>query len=193
MNRFTDKNLKEIKTLVSASTGASFGRPRPVMMMRRLVITALIVAMCTAGAFAAYRISLSRNIMGDNERMTQEGNFFISMPFGSTINPGGYEFEHKGIDYPAPFGTPVLAAQDGTVTEADYSMEHGNYVLIDHGDGYSTIYAHLEEIETEVGAAVRKGDEIGTVGSSGRSTGPHLHFGLFVNGEAVDPEEYWED
>jgi len=190
MDKFKDENLRAIKARVSQETGVSFERKRK-LTFRPLLVAALIVCLFTAGAFAAYRISLGREILDGNDRLSEDGSFFISMPFGMVTDPSGYEREHEGIDYPAPTGTPVLAAADGTVSETGYTPEHGNYVMIDHGEGYVTMYAHMEDILTEQGTEVSEGDQIGTVGSTGRSTGPHLHFGLYVNGEAVNPADYF--
>ncbi len=192
MNKFTDKNLDAIKALVAEGTGVQFeNRKTRRVSARSLMIAALIVVLATASVFAAYRISLSRNVIDVPE--DDERGMFISMPFGETISPGSeYAREHEGIDFPAPFGTPVLSAADGTVKEAGYTMDKGNYVILEHEDGYSTVYAHMDEILTEVGKTVERGEQIGTVGSSGRSTGPHLHFELRIDGEPVDPGDYWE-
>ena len=190
MDKFKDENLRAIKARVSQETGVSFERKRK-LTFRPLIVAALIVCLFTAGAFAAYRISLGREILDGNDRLSEDGSFFISMPFGMVTDPSGYTKEHEGIDYPAKPGTPVLAAADGTVSETGYTPGYGNYVMIDHGDGYVTMYAHMEDILTEEGREVSEGDQIGTVGSTGRSTVPHLHFGLYVNGEAVNPADYF--
>ena len=117
--------------------------------------------------------------------------FTISFPFGETGNSRG-TLHHDGIDLVADKGTPVLAAAPGTVRETGFTPAYGNYVTIDHEEGYSTLYAHLSEILTEAGAAVETGDRIGTVGASGMATGPCLHFELRLNGEPIDPADYWE-
>ena len=192
MNRFTDENLNNIKSMVSESTGVRFSENRVRhVSARSLLIAALIVVLATASVFAAYRISLSKKVIDVPE--DDERGMFISMPFGYVQSPASdYVREHAGVDFPAPIGTPVLAAADGTVTDADFNAGYGNYVIIEHADGFSTVYAHMDEILCEKGQEVTQGDEIGTVGSTGRSTGPHLHFELRLDGEPQDPADYWE-
>lgn len=94
---------------------------------------------------------------------------------------------HKGIDIAAPTGTPVVASAAGRVTAANYSNTAGNLVYINHGGGMLTKYFHLQRSIVPVGAQVGQGQTIGYVGSTGNSTGPHLHFELHVNGQAVNP------
>lgn len=103
------------------------------------------------------------------------------------------EFEvggHKGNDYAAPVGTPTYAADDGTVTIAGWSDSAGNWVVIDHGNGLVTKYMHHSKIVVSQGQTVKKGQKIGEVGSTGQSTGPHLHFQVELNGVAVNPDNY---
>ncbi|MCR5735982.1 MAG: M23 family metallopeptidase, partial [Lachnospiraceae bacterium] len=90
----------------------------------------------------------------------------------------------------APSGSPILAAYDGEVVAADYSSSMGNYAMIDHGDGLYTIYMHASTIGVSKGQLVVRGEQIGTVGSTGRSTGPHLHFSVRINGEYTSPWNY---
>lgn len=95
---------------------------------------------------------------------------------------------HSGADYRADAGTPVRAAADGTVVLAEEHFFAGNSVYLDHGDGLITMYFHLREISVASGQEVAAGERIGRVGSTGRSTGPHLHFGARWRGARVDPE-----
>lgn len=97
---------------------------------------------------------------------------------------------HYGIDIPAPTGTKIYAAYNGEVAAAKYSSSMGNYVLIDHGNQLYTIYMHQSKMLVSAGDKVKKGDVIGLVGSTGDSTGPHLHFGVRLNGEYVNPLIY---
>jgi len=101
------------------------------------------------------------------------------------------DYYHRGVDFAAAEGSPVYAAADGIVglvgREADGFEVHGNAIGINHGQGVTTTYLHLSRIDVEVGDRVQAGDVIGAVGATGISTGPHLHWGLFVQGEAVDP------
>ena len=99
----------------------------------------------------------------------------------------GYKRMHKGLDFKASYGAPIYAASDGRVTYAGRHGGHGNYVKIDHGGGLATGYAHMSRIAVSSGARVRRGQVIGYVGSTGLSTGPHLHYEMYRNGRTVDP------
>ena len=113
----------------------------------------------------------------------------ITSPYGPRPNkpvPGVNPF-HKGTDVAAASGTPIYAAFSGTVVEARVLGTYGKWVLIDHGNGVQTGYAHNSAIHVNVGQTVSAGDLIASMGSTGASTGPHLHFEVRVNGEAIDP------
>ena len=97
---------------------------------------------------------------------------------------------HKGIDIGAAGGTPILATADGVVTRAGWSSGYGNLVVIDHGNGVTTYYGHCSRLYTSVGAEVKAGDKIAAVGSTGNSTGNHLHFEIRLNGKQVNPQKY---
>ena len=97
---------------------------------------------------------------------------------------------HKGIDLAAPTGTPIYATADGYVSKAERFSSYGNYVSIEHGARIQTRYAHMSRIAVEDGTWVEKGDLIGYVGSTGRSTGPHLHYEVRIDGKAVNPMPY---
>lgn len=115
----------------------------------------------------------------------------ISSPFGYRMHPtlGVMKF-HNGVDLAAPAGSAILAAYDGTVISAAYNDSMGNYVMINHGDGLYTIYMHASALYVSEGQKVSKGETIAAVGTTGRSTGNHLHFSVRVNGEYVDPMGY---
>jgi murein DD-endopeptidase MepM/ murein hydrolase activator NlpD len=100
---------------------------------------------------------------------------------------------HKGIDLAAPTGTPIYATADGTVGKAEWYSSYGMFVSIEHGADLETRYAHMSRIAVAAGERVRKGDVIGYVGSTGRSTGPHLHYEVRVAGQAVNPVPYMAD
>jgi len=111
---------------------------------------------------------------------------------GGRRNPfGGRGFEyHEGQDIDAAYGTPVQVAATGTVTVAGWQRGYGNVVYVDHGSGLSTRYGHLSEIDVRVGQTAARGQIIGLVGSTGRSTGPHLHYEVRMNNQPVDPRQY---
>ncbi|HVB96869.1 MAG TPA: LysM peptidoglycan-binding domain-containing M23 family metallopeptidase [Chloroflexota bacterium] len=112
----------------------------------------------------------------------------ITTPFGVPGSDwiGGY---HMGLDIGAPSGAPIVAAADGVVEEAGMDTQHGygNHVLINHGNGYETLYAHMSHIEAKVGEKVKQGDLIGNVGMTGFASGPHLHFEVRHDGVKIDP------
>lgn len=115
----------------------------------------------------------------------------ITSGFGSRSAPvPGASTYHKGIDIGAASGSAIVAAASGRVTTAAYSSSAGNYVVISHGNGVSTVYMHASALYVAEGAAVSAGDTIAAVGSTGFSTGPHLHFGVIVNGSYVNPSGY---
>lgn len=115
----------------------------------------------------------------------------ISDEYGYRIHPilGTKQF-HNGIDMAAPGGSPILAAYNGTVVAADYSSTMGNYVMIDHGDSLYTIYMHASAVYVKKGQEVSRGQKIAAVGTTGRSTGNHLHFSVRLNGEYQSPWNY---
>ncbi len=115
----------------------------------------------------------------------------ISDDYGMRTHPilGTQQF-HNGVDMAAPSGSPILAAYDGEVIAASYSPTMGNYIMIDHGDSLITIYMHASSVSVSEGTMVARGEQIGCVGSTGRSTGPHLHFSVRQNGSYVSPWNY---
>lgn len=115
----------------------------------------------------------------------------ITSSFGTRKHPIlGIERFHNGIDIGAKSGAPILAAYNGTVVSASYTSAMGNYIMIDHGDGLYTIYMHCSALYVSQGQYVSRGDTIAAVGSTGLSTGPHLHFTVRRNGEYVNPLDY---
>jgi hypothetical protein len=112
----------------------------------------------------------------------------LSSPFGPRRNPVTGNFAvHQGLDLAAPEGTEVYAARDGEVVELGFDPVYGNYIIIRHGETWASLYGHLSKFETSLRSRVRSGNLIGRVGSTGQSTGPHLHFELRQNGRAQDP------
>ena len=134
-----------------------------------------------------------------NVKYTGNGKFLfplasytrISSPYGYRIHPiTGTRKLHSGIDYAAPHGTAIYAAEDGSVLTSGWINGYGYTVTINHGGGYVTLYAHCSKLLVSAGQTVKKGQTIAKVGSTGNSTGNHLHFEVKVNGKAVNPAGY---
>ena len=116
---------------------------------------------------------------------------WITSLFGGRQSPGGIgSTNHKGVDIGTPMGTPILAAKNGTVTWASSNGGYGECIIINHGKGNSTLYGHLSGYNVKTGDTVTQGQVIGYSGSTGNSTGPHLHFGIMENNTWVDPLNY---
>src|SRR5579885_1713762 len=118
-------------------------------------------------------------------------SYEIGSPFGVRYDPiNGRSSFHTGLDFDAPYESPVYATAAGTVTYAGYRDDYGKIVEIDHGNGISTRYAHLHRFTVSVGEHVGAHTQIGYLGSTGRATGPHVHYEVLVNGEPQDPEKF---
>lgn len=145
----------------------------------------------TPGAIMARRIPGTTSVSIPS-RVPLEGFRFTS-GFGMRIHPvlGGRR-GHKGIDLAAPIGTPIYASADGQVSKAEWFSSYGLYVSLEHGGDIQTRYGHMSRLNVAAGQFVHKGDLIGYVGSTGRSTGPHLHYEVRVAGEAVNPMPYMQ-
>lgn len=155
-----------------------------------------------ADARAALDALVSKNTASSQSTTYYGGSFGwptpgykrITSPFG----PRTYTYQgkkvssnHKGIDIGAPMGAKIVASNGGKVVTSAYNANgYGNYVIIDHGGGKMTVYGHMSKRGVSVGQSVTKGQQIGLVGSTGRSTGPHLHFEIRINGTAVNPLNY---
>jgi len=158
----------------------------------------LVQQMTGKGGIGGRESMLPMNIMGSREVKVNTafsqplyGN--ISSHFGERIHPiSGEHKHHNGVDIVAGYGANISAAAPGKVTFSGPMGNYGNTVIIEHNNGYSTLYAHTSELLVEVGQGVRRGDIIAKVGSSGRSTGPHLHFELINGGKRVDPMKYFK-
>jgi murein DD-endopeptidase MepM/ murein hydrolase activator NlpD len=146
-----------------------------------------------------YRISvariqvhrLTRTLHSVPVRKPLEGEVDLASGFGVRPDPfTGSPAMHTGLDIHGETGDPVRASADGTVTAAGWSSGYGRAVDIDHGNGLSTRYAHLSAIDVRVGQSIKTGQIVGKVGSTGRSTGPHLHYETRARGEAVDPQKF---
>ena len=155
--------------------------------------TALERTSPTLGAGAdvtAYSSPIPQRGVSVPSRMPLNGSQLTS-GFGMRDHPvlGGRR-QHQGIDLAAPSGTPVYATADGIVSRADWYSSYGLYISVEHGAAMQTRYAHLSRLAVAAGDTVKKGDLIGYVGSTGRSTGPHLHYEVRVDGLAVNPIPY---
>jgi murein DD-endopeptidase MepM/ murein hydrolase activator NlpD len=134
---------------------------------------------------------LAREVAALPIRKPVPGELDTTSAFGVRIDPFlNRPAMHTGIDFRGVTGEPVHATASGTVTAAGWSGGYGRMVEIDHGNGLATRYGHLSAIEVKVGQTVRTGQVVGLVGSTGRSTGPHLHYETRINGEAVDPSRF---
>ena len=128
-----------------------------------------------------------RSAVSIPSRMPVEG-VSLTSSFGMRVHPvlGGRR-AHKGVDLGAPTGTPILATADGVVGKAEWFSSYGLYVQLEHGASLETRYGHMSRLNVFAGQRVRKGDVIGYVGSTGRSTGPHLHYEVFRAGRVLNP------
>lgn len=135
--------------------------------------------------------SISEDYIGGAMKWPVPGYIGITSEFGMRVHPitGAYKL-HTGVDIGAPIGTSFVAAANGIVTKATFNTAYGNMVIIDHGGGVQTLYAHGNEIIAQVGQEVSTGTEVLKVGSTGYSTGPHAHFEIRINGQTVNPLEF---
>ena len=144
-----------------------------------------------AEILTAATLNIGYDYVGGEMAWPVPGHTIITSYYGMRTHPitGVYKL-HTGVDISASIGDTFIAANDGVVAKAEYNTAYGNMVLINHGGGVSTLYAHGSEIMVEVGQEVKRGDEVLKVGSTGYSTGPHAHFEVRINGQYVDPLPY---
>jgi murein DD-endopeptidase MepM/ murein hydrolase activator NlpD len=139
----------------------------------------------------AYADKLSATLVAVPLRKPVTGEIDETSPFGVRVDPFLHvPAMHTGIDFRGTMGEPIHATASGTVTSAGWSGGYGQMVEIDHGNGLATRYGHMSEIDVKVGQTIRIGQVIGRLGSTGRSTGPHVHYETRVNGEAVNPQKF---
>lgn len=144
-----------------------------------------------ASALEAKKNRIKTYYTGGQLGVPLKSEYRLSSPFGYRIHPiTGKKKLHAGMDMAAPKGTPIYAAETGVVIVAQSWSGYGNTVIIDHGGGLWTLYGHMSEILAKKGETVKKGSKIGLVGSTGQSTGNHLHFEVRKNSEPVDPVPY---
>ena len=137
--------------------------------------------------------SISEDYIGGVFTWPVPGRTSLTSLYGMRVHPitGAYRL-HTGIDISAPIGTNFVAAANGVVSKATYNTAYGNMVIIDHGGGVQTLYAHGSEILVQVGDEVKAGTPVLAVGSTGYSTGPHAHFEIRINGQTVNPLDYYQ-
>jgi murein DD-endopeptidase MepM/ murein hydrolase activator NlpD len=138
---------------------------------------------------AKEKVEVYKKSLAKTRQSPVSGGYNLTARYGNT---GGYWSSgvHTGLDFAAPMGTDITAAASGTVTFAGWEGSYGNKVVIDHGNGYTTTYSHLSDIDVSKGQKVQTGDHIGDMGSTGNSTGSHLHFEVLKNDKFMDPETW---
>jgi murein DD-endopeptidase MepM/ murein hydrolase activator NlpD len=183
----SDLGVETAKTSAGSAIGGPFVPVRPPQsgasaFERQLYRINVARAQVNQYAHALIVVPVRKPVFGEVD---------MSSPFGMRMDPflKGPAI-HTGVDLRGDKGDPVRATANGTVTIASWQGGYGNMVEIDHGHGLATRYGHMSEIDVKVGQAVRIGQTIGKIGSTGRSTGPHLHYETRINGDAVDPQKF---
>ena len=157
---------------------------------QRVTSEGIILEILTADTNDPFTVQM--NAMGSRLAWPVPGHERLSSHFGHRSSPGGIgSTNHQGIDIPAPTGRQIIAVKEGTVESAGRSGGYGNCVIIDHHNGFKSLYGHMSRITCNAGDKVKPGDVIGKVGSTGWSTGAHLHFGLSKDGQFIDPEPFF--
>ncbi len=137
------------------------------------------------------RLQMERDYVGGEMAWPAPGYYYVTSEFGQRFHPVLKRWKlHTGIDLRVPSGSKIVSANDGVVLIAKYNVAYGNYIVVDHGGGISTLYAHNKKLLVSAGQTVKRGQVISYSGSTGYSTGPHLHFEYRINGEYQNPLEY---
>jgi murein DD-endopeptidase MepM/ murein hydrolase activator NlpD len=182
------------ETLTQASSGTSFGMGGP-----------LVKASFERGSYSTLepqfkdlymswtKLDLLQKAMLSIPAFLPTSNFSFTSGFGYRYDPfNGGTALHSGVDMAGPVGTPIMASADGVIVKAGWANGYGNLVEIDHGRGLTTRYGHLSAINVSIGDRVTQGNQVGAMGSTGRSTGSHLHYEVRINGAAVNPMPFLE-
>lgn len=188
-NELIDKQ-KTVETLISEKDSEIDEMSEELQELKEAVATAERKQRERA---SSYSNSAGASVVSGNGMFTHPcpGYTRISSYFGWREQPlPGASTNHKGMDFAAPTGTPIYAAAAGTVTSAGYSGNAGNLIIINHGNGLQTYYMHCHKIYVRAGQTVSKGQNIAIVGTTGNSTGPHLHFQVMSGGTPVNPQNY---
>ncbi len=187
--------LKPLDDMPGASFGGPLINPRPMTETDlQSAISKLIAAVENRDEYMGTVESdvLHSSVLKDMLPNSKPINAaYKSSSFGWRVDPfRGHRAFHEGLDFTARSGTPILAAADGIVTKAGRASAYGNLVKLDHGAGLETRYAHASKLLVKPGERVVKGQVIALVGTTGRSTGPHLHYEIRLHGHALDPRKY---
>ena len=188
-NELIDKQ-KTVETLISEKDSEIDEMSEELQELKEAVATA---ERKQRERVSSYSSSAGASVVSGNGMFTHPcpGYTRISSYFGWREQPlPGASTNHKGMDFAAPTGTPIYAAAAGTVTSAGYSGNAGNLIIINHGNGLQTYYMHCHKIYVRAGQKVSKGQNIAIVGTTGNSTGPHLHFQVMSGGTPVNPQNY---
>ena len=187
------RRLSEISGVPAEEGTSPHGAGGPRVLADAATVTAVEVrASLLEGQLRAYEDALRRKRELERIPSIWPVGGEITDDFGVRGNPfgGGSAEFHDGLDIATAWGTPVVVTGNGTVSFAGVKNGYGLIVIVDHGDGLSTAYGHLSKIEVGLGQAIKRGDALGRVGSTGRSTGPHLHYEVRMGESAVSPARY---
>ena len=204
LNRLSSPEIESVDTILVPSAAGVFVYDEPYFQLEHVIAERLATARGTAVTVPLPDQPLgARFVPGADFTPEERGIFFrivfsapldrarLSSSYGYRTHPtSGLPSFHAGIDLVADFGAPVVAAADGVVTAIDRDRIYGLSVRLSHGRGYRTLYAHLSEVLVQPGARVAAGSPIARLGSTGFSTGPHVHFELHRNGRPEDPLQY---
>jgi murein DD-endopeptidase MepM/ murein hydrolase activator NlpD len=194
-DKVKDINLKPIDALTSSGMGGPLINATP--MTERDLQAAIADLTAAVGNRDEYMNDVEADVLQNSVLKDMLPNSkpvlaaYRSSSYGWRIDPfTGYKAFHEGLDFPAMTGDKIRAAADGIVTAAVHTPAYGNLIKLSHGAGLETRYAHASKLLVEAGDRVIKGQVIGLVGSTGRSTGPHLHYEIRLNGNPLDPRKY---
>lgn len=186
-----DLNTKA--TIIELITSENDDNPNYIQMLIDSKNDELMLLYFQKESYQKLKLQIQNSIDEYNEKYRSSFTPIWPVPgFGENWVTNVFGDGHMGYDIAAYQGTDIIAVQNGTVLSTDYHWSWGNNVLIYHNEEYTTRYAHMYEIYVEVGDYVKQGEVIGTVGSTGNSTGNHLHFEVYYNGTRVDPYQYFD-
>ena len=170
-----------------------FGRIKQILGV--LVIISVISLSILPPTIASAQVNAETEIVATKPEVAivKEPNIAVRLPVDEFTITQGYRFMHPGVDFATIKGAPIYAVMEGTVTTVKHeSFAYGNHVIIDHGNGNKTLYAHLAKIEVTEGENVTNESIVGLAGSTGWSTGPHLHFQVWLKDKLVNPKTFFE-